>query len=98
MKTALEPYVIDFLLWRGYQYFLIQTHTCQDLSTSVLLQPCFVKPDKEGDEVYVDILKRHYVVENEGHKEWMWVNFPDYEIVNLRIWQIRHYTSTISPN
>ena len=99
MKIALEPYVIDFLLYRGYKYFLSRTLTCSNEATAPILKPCFIRPDEDEDSgQYIEITKRDYVVINDGRQEWMWASIPSFEIVNLRRWQVSHYTSGLILN
>lgn len=93
MKTALEPYVIDFLRSKGYKYFLSETITCQNKVPAVLLKPCknkYLNEDRlQGS--FIAIENRDYVINKEGHKEWMWANIPNDELADLRRWQISYF-------
>lgn len=99
MKTALEPYVIDFLRSKGYKYFLPEEITCHNEVSATLLKPCKNKRlnnNKSGSS-YISIEKRDYVINKEGHKEWMWANIPNDELADLRRWQIS-YSARLQPS
>jgi hypothetical protein len=95
MKIALEPYVVEFLRYRGYRYFRSKTIACQNGAAVAILNPRFVKPEENEPDagLYIEIsAKQPYVVTNQGQQEWMWASIPNYEIVNLRRWQVKYFT------
>lgn len=98
MKTALEPYVIDFLRSKGYKYFLPETITCQNKIPAVLLKPLKDKYSNNNKPKgpFIAIEDRDYVINKEGHKEWMWATIPNDELADLRKWQIS-YVAKMQP-